>query len=262
MPALSIVVPMRNERQCVDSFFGKFESALAPMDSSWRVVVVDGDSTDGTPDAVRAFADRVPVEVIELGENRGLGGALEAGLLHVLEDPEVEAVVTMDGDDSHDPATIPTLVEALVAGNDVVVASRFEEGGREIGVARHRKLLSHAASRLLRTLFPVGDVKDYSSGFRAYRPEALRRVETRFGRLVAEDGFSCMMELLLKLRAVGVQASEVPLVLRYDLKRSDSKMDVGHTVRRYLAVMADHLGHSLGRDPGAATAEPTRGRAA
>ena len=250
MQNIVVVVPMRNERECVKPLFRKFESALPAVDASCRVVVVDGDSTDGTPDAVRAFSDRLPVEVLELGGDRGLGGALEAGLVRALEIPTLDAVVTMDGDDSHDPHTIPSMLSKLREGYDLVVASRFEEGGREVGVAGHRRALSHAASRLLRTLFPVGSVKDYSSGFRAYRIAALRRVQESFGRLVEERGFSCMMELLLKLRAVGVQAAEVPLVLRYDLKRSESKMDVLPTIRRYLAVMGRNLRHAPGRDPG------------
>lgn len=250
MPAVTIVVPVRNERECADELFGKFVTALPALPRSCRILVVDGQSTDGTPEAIRAFEDRLPLEVLELEENRGLGGALETGLLRAMEDPECRAVVTMDGDDSHDPDTIPSLLERLEQGHDLVVASRFEEGGREVGVAGYRKLLSHAASALLRTLFPVGTVKDYSSGFRAYRVAALERVRDRFGRLVEETGFSCMMELLLKLRAVGVSASEVPLVLRYDLKQSESKMDIGHTIVRYLAVMSDNLRHSPGRDPG------------
>lgn len=251
MAAVTVVIPMRNELASIDPLFVKFERLTSRLERTCRILVVDGDSTDGSPDAVRAFADRLPVEVMELDGDRGLGGALEAGLLRALEDPETEAIITMDGDDSHDPDTIPSILDGLAEGNDVVVASRFENGGREVGVAGHRKLLSHAASGLLRTLFPVGSVKDYSSGFRGYRPDALREVEARFDRLVQESGFSCMMELLLKLRALGVRAAEVPLVLRYDLKQTESKMDIGHTIRRYLAVMAGNLRHSPGRDPGA-----------
>jgi dolichol-phosphate mannosyltransferase len=92
----------------------------------------------------------------------------------------------------------------------------------------------------------VGTIKDYSSGYRAYRTEALQRLLRRSGRLVNESGFSCMMELLLNLRAAGARAAEVPLVLRYDLKRSESKMDVGHTIVRYLMVMGKHLGRVRG----------------
>lgn len=236
---LTVVIPVRNERECLPSLFEKFERAFAGYQGPFQILLVDGASTDGTPETAETYADRLPVEVLRLRENIGLGGALEVGLLRALADSDV--VVTMDGDDSHDPATIFQLLEKLREGYDVVVASRFEPGGAEIGVAGYRRLLSHTASAILRRLYPVGGIKDYSSGFRAYRTSALRRVQQEFGRLVNERGFSCMMELLLKLRAVGVRAAEVPLVLRYDLKHSESKMDVGRTVVRYLVVMARHL---------------------
>lgn len=244
MSTLSIVIPVRNERKSLPPLLDKFIVAEPRFPRPYRILVVDGVSTDGTPDVVRAYADRLPLEVLALSENLGLGGALEVGLLRALQRPGV--VVTMDGDDSHDPATIPALLAKLAQGYDVVVASRFEPGGEEVGVARHRKVLSHAASGLLRLLFPVGTIKDYSSGFRAYRTDALERVREYAGRLVQERGFSCMMELLLSLRAAGARAAEVPLVLRYDLKRSESKMDVGHTIVRYLLVMGKHLSRVRG----------------
>lgn len=236
---LAIVIPVRNERESIGALLTRFESAMAGFDRPYRIVAVDGVSTDGTAEIVESFGDRLPVEVLRLERNLGLGGALEEGLLAVLERAEV--IVTMDGDDSHDPATVHAMLGKLEEGFDLVVASRFEPGGAEIGVAGYRKLLSHSASGVLRFLFPVGSVKDYSSGFRAYRTEALERVRVRFGRLVAESGFSCMMELLLKLRATGARAAEVPLVLRYDLKLSPSKMNILHTIARYAVVIGKNL---------------------
>jgi dolichol-phosphate mannosyltransferase len=241
---LNIVIPVRNERESVGPLFEKFVSAMADYREPYRIVVVDGDSSDGTPEVIRGFADRLPVEVVELGRNIGLGGALEEGLLRALEDGDT--IITMDGDDSHDPHAIPAMLQKLDEGYDLVVASRFEPGGEEIGVAGYRKVLSHGASGLLRFLFPVGTVKDYSSGFRAYRASALHDAKQRYGRLVSESGFSCMMELLLKLRTLGVSASEVPLVLRYDLKQSDSKMDIGHTIGRYIVVIGKNLRFARG----------------
>ena len=231
---LAIVIPMRDERLSVQPLFERFVDAARRWDFPYRIIVVDGKSSDGTPDEIRKFEDRLPIEVLELQENLGLGGALEAGLQGALRVADV--VVTMDGDDSHDPHTIPALMARLDEGFDVVVASRFAPGGREIGVAAHRRLLSHTASGFLRLLFPVGSVQDYSSGFRAYRADGLRALAEE-GRLVRESGFACMLDLLLRLRARGCRAAEVPLVLRYDLKPSASKMDVPRTVVRYLALI-------------------------
>lgn len=236
---LSIVIPVRNERESITSLLDKFVSAMKDYAEKYRIIVVDGVSTDGTPDIAESFGDRLPMEVVRLKKNIGLGGALQTGLLEAMKTPGI--VITMDGDDSHDPATMHSMIAKLEQGYDLVVASRFEPGGEERGVAGYRKVLSHGASGLLRFLFPVGTIKDYSSGFRAYRTEALEQAKARYGTLVAESGFSCMMELLLKLRAMGIRASEVPLVLRYDLKQSDSKMNIFHTIVRYVLVIGKNL---------------------
>lgn len=236
---MTVVIPVRDEREAIASLFGRFEAAASSFPSPWLLLIVDGSSSDGTPEICESWEGRLPVRVMRLTENRGLGGALEAGLLGAMR--ETSTIVTMDGDDSHDPNTIPAMLAGIEAGADMVIASRFEPGGAEIGVAKHRKALSHTASAVLRLLFPVGAAKDYSSGFRAYRTSALEMVRERYGRLVEESGFSCMMELLLKLRGIGADVREVPLVLRYDLKPTESKMDIAHTIRRYLAVIGRNL---------------------
>ena len=232
---IAIVVPVRNESLSIRPLFERFVSAAQEWLEPYGLIVVDGNSSDGTVDQVRSFTSRLSIEIVELGEDVGLGGALEAGLQRAL--AQADVVVTMDGDDSHDPHMIPALLARLDEGYDVVVASRFAPGGQELGVAAHRKALSHAASAVLRLLFPVGIVQDYSSGFRAYRAEALRSL-ARQGRIVSETGFACMLDLLLRLRAQGARAAEVPLVLRYDRKPSESKMNVPRTVVRYLVLIA------------------------
>lgn len=246
MKSLTILIPVRNELEAIPPLFGRFVASASALPPDWKLLIVDGCSSDGTAELVETWADRLPVRVLRLTENRGLGGALEAGLLDAIEHATV--IVTMDGDDSHDPTTIPSMLRKIEAGADLVIASRFEPGGKEIGVAGYRKALSHGASGLLRALFPVGEAKDYSSGFRAYRSQALGRVREHYGRLVEESGFSCMLELLLKLRGIGADVREVPLVLRYDLKPTESKMDIGHTIRRYLVVIGRNL-PSVGRRP-------------
>jgi dolichol-phosphate mannosyltransferase len=242
MHRLTIVIPVRNERASVPPLFEKFGPALRDYEGSYRILVVDGFSSDGTVDSVRRYANGLPIEIVELSENLGIGGALAAGLAKALEDSE--AIVTMDGDDSHDPALIPTLLDVLEQGHDLVVASRFKGGGKEVGVSAPRRLMSHASSRLLRALFSMPGIKDYSSGFRAYRASTLRGLNSNLGELVEESGFACQLELLLKLRTIGASAAEVPLELRYDLKRTESKMNVPHTVGRYFVLIARYLGKS------------------
>lgn len=81
--------------------------------------------------------------------------------------------------------------------------------------------------------------RDYTCGYRAYRAGVLRRAMSAFGDgLIEERGFVCMAELLIKLARLGARVAEVPLVLRYDLKRSRGKARIIPTIARYLLLVA------------------------
>lgn len=239
-PKVLVVLPAYNEAESLPPLFARFAGSAAAV-AVHRILVVDDGSNDGTASIAEAAAGSLPVSVIRHPENRGLGAALQTGLLAAIGGADI--VITMDADDSHDPATIPLLVNRLLEGYDIVIASRFEDGGREIGVAAHRRLLSHSASAILSRVAGVDGARDYSCGFRAYRSSFLRRLIRDVGEanLVRETGFACMVEVLLKASARGARIAEVPLVLRYDRKQSASKIRVFRTIARYGVVLSRHL---------------------
>ncbi len=199
---LYIVVPVRNEAEHIGPLLEKIGPALGPYHAPYRVLVVDGDSDDGTAKVARRQIHRLPVDVLELREDAGLGGALLAGLRAVMSD--ADTIVTLYGDGSHDPANIFPMLGRLAEGYDVVIASRFAPAGRPGPLAR-------LGSRALRTLFPMGAVTDYTGGLRAYSVRALRRVKKKYGRPIGERGRAANLELLLRLRATGARAAEVPM---------------------------------------------------
>ncbi len=144
----------------------------------------------------------------------------------------------MDSDNSHPPELIPKLVDVLEDGADVVVASRFVPGAAEIGLTLRRKLLSRGASLVLRTLFPFKGVRDYSSGYRAYKLEGVKRAATIYGkRLIESSGFPVMTEIILKMGHLGLTIRESPLQLCYHLKQGQSKLKVVRTIFGYLRMM-------------------------
>ena len=156
-----------------------------------------------------------------------------------------DVIITMDADESHGPSLITRMLETINQGFDVVIASRFQPGSESHGVPLHRRILSSGASLVFRILFPTAGVKDFTCGYRAYRVSAVQRVLDTYGdNLFEYDGFQCMVDLLLKLRSIGASFSEVPFVLRYDLKKGQSKMRIVRTIMRTLElVIRRRLGH-------------------
>ena len=101
-----------------------------------------------------------------------------------------------------------------------------------------RRALSRGAAGLFRLALPLDGVHDFTSGYRAYRVSLLRRASGHYGeRLVEEQGFACMVELLLKLRHCRPVVVEVPLVLRYDRKQGASKLRLRRTILQYLRLL-------------------------
>ena len=258
---LSIVLPAYNEAHDLPDLLDRIGRTMTPYGKRYQIIVVDDGSDDETADVAEAMAPRLPVKVFRHGENGGLGRALRTGLLTAMQDSRF--VVTMDADNSHDPELIPLMIERLQLGHDVVVASRFQEGGQEVGVGLHRRALSHTASRVLRWVFPLKGVRDYSSGYRAYRAELLKDLVDEYGEdsFIEETGFACMLEALLKAGAREARMVEVPLVLRYDRKQGASKMRIFRTVRRYGVVIRGPLNGRLnGAEPAAGEIEIAHAR--
>ncbi|MEN8182068.1 MAG: glycosyltransferase, partial [Myxococcota bacterium] len=183
---------------------------------------------------------RMPVSLVTHRTNLGLGEATRTGLMSALESADSrDIIVTMDADNTHSPALIARMVRGIREGNDVVIASRFRPAARIKGVPLYRRFLSRGGSWMLRTIFPTHNVRDFTSGYRAYRAAILEQAFATYGRpFVAESGFACMLDILLKLRRLDAIMCEVPLILRYDFKYGLSKMMVLRTLSQTLRLIA------------------------
>src|SRR5436190_26000 len=122
---------------------------------------------------------------------------------------------------------IPSMVQRIMSGADLVIALRYRKGSTVIGLSLFRSVMSWGARILFQLMFPIRDVRDYTCGFRAYRASFLQRTFQIYGAsLVTEHSFACMAEILLKVSRLHPKTSEIPMTLRYDLKQGTSKMRV------------------------------------
>lgn len=232
-----VVLPAYNEAASLPPLLRRL--AVLAGDEDLTVWVVDDGSSDATADTARAGVPGLDVRLVRHRVNLGLGQAVHTGLRAVLAAASAEdVVVVMDADDTHDPALIPALRAAVGAGADVAICSRFVGGGDDATAPPLRRLLSRGAAFVFHTALGVEGVQDFTSGFRAYRVSLLDRAASHWGeRLIEEQGFACMVELLLKLRHCRPVITEVPLTLRYDRKQGASKLRLGRTLVQYLKLL-------------------------
>lgn len=237
-----IVLPAYNEAAGLPPLLEAIEGLGRRLAGSLavRVVVVDDGSSDGTGAVAQGFAGRIPLTVLVHPENRGLAAAIRTGLEHACREAAPEdVIVTMDADDTHDPAQVPDMLEEIGRGADIVIASRYERGAVQYGVPPHRVILSAGVGWLLRVRFGLPGVRDYSCGYRAYRAGLVRQAVAAYGpRLIESAGFVVMTELLVKLAGLRPRVVEVPLNLRYNRKAGRSKMPAARTILGYLRLVA------------------------
>lgn len=242
-----IGLPAYNEEIALPRLLARIESFSTTSPEPITVVLYDDGSTDATAAIARDWQQKLPLVILDGVVNKGLGAGLRALVDYAAVNAgDDDVLVIMDCDDTHDPQQIRQMLARLTDGADVVIGSRYVSGALVQGVPPLRRVTALGAAALFKSIHPVRGVWDYTCGYRAYRVGVLKKAARHYGdRLVAERGFACMVELLLKLNALGVRFAEIPLQLRYDQKPTATKMGVGSNIRRLLSLLVQWRLHGL-----------------
>jgi len=235
-----ILLPAYNEEDSLPKLLPKIACALAGHNQPYCIVVVDDGSIDCTPDLLEEYAQTLRVNVITHQINRGLGETERDGFEYIAAQCQPDdLIVRMDCDDTHDPEYVFALLEKINEGYEVVNTSRFRPGGGQLGVSAYRAVISWAANLFMRLAFHIPGIRDYSCGFRAYRGKVIQDAICVFGNNFIQLrglGFTSTLEMIVKLHLLGCRFAEVPFVLRYDQKKSSSKMVSSVTALGYLIM--------------------------
>jgi dolichol-phosphate mannosyltransferase len=208
----TICLPTYNEAENLERMI----RALEPVGA--RVLVID----DGSPDGTGAIADRLAteldwVDVLHRERKEGLGPAYLAGFRRVLADG-AELVLEMDCDFSHDPADVPRLIQAAEDGADLVLGSRYVDGGKVGNWGVVRRGISLGASLYTRAL--LMPVHDPTGGFKCFRRRVLETIDLD---AVATRGYAFQIELTYRALRKGFRVVEVPITF-IDREAGHSKM--------------------------------------
>ena len=210
-----VVIPTYNESENIERMLRRIHECLPGA----GVLVVDDGSPDGTAEIVKKVAAELSdINVLERSSKSGLGSAYRAGFAWGLE-RGYDACVEIDADFSHDPAALPTLIAPLSEGVDVVIGSRYVEGGSIPNWAWHRHLLSRGGNLYASGVLGLG-VSDSTAGYRCYSAGILRRLD--LDRIRAE-GYGFQIEMTYRARQFGAVITEVPIKF-VDREAGESKM--------------------------------------
>jgi glycosyltransferase involved in cell wall biosynthesis len=163
------------------------------------------------------IAEKLGARVIRHESNKGKGEAFRS-LFSACREIGVEVMVTLDGDDQHDPADIPALLAPIMRGEaDVVIGARFHDNNK--GIPSYRK----AGNKLLNAV-TVNGISDTQSGFRAYDKKAVEILRP------SESGMGVDSEILMDASRHDLRLVEVPISVRYGIGKTSTHNPIYHTV--------------------------------
>jgi dolichol-phosphate mannosyltransferase len=197
-----IVVPTYNERENLPPLLDRIFEVVPDV----TVLVVDDNSPDGTGKLADERAAVDPrVQVLHRAGKEGLGKAYLAGFQWALA-RDFTHVFEMDADFSHDPATLPRFLEAARTA-DLVLGSRWVEGGGTVGWPVQRRLLSKCGSLYARTVLGV-DIRDLTGGFKCFNRRVLQAIDLD---TVQTRGYGFQIELTFRALRQGFKVVEIPI---------------------------------------------------
>ncbi len=211
---LSIVVPTYNERENVPVLVERLRRMLGHV--AWEIIVVDDDSPDGTATVVKDLAAADPrVRCIRRVGRRGLSGACIEGILS----SSAPLVAVMDADLQHDEALLPAMLAEIHDGADLVVGSRYVDGGSSAsGLSSFRQWGSEVATNLAKRVLGV-TLSDPMSGFFMIRRERVEAVADDLSR----EGFKILLDIV-SAQDEPLRITELPFEFR-SRNAGESKLD-------------------------------------
>ena len=233
MNSALVIIPTYNEAENL----GPITSAVLAAEPRVDILVVDDNSPDGTGDLADALAKKEPrVKVLHREKKEGLGKAYLHAFRWAL-DAGYQFIIEMDADFSHDPKYLPVLLNEAISGTDLVLGSRYVDGGGTENWGVARKLISRGGSLYARTILGVR-VRDVTAGFICWRRRALEAIDLD---AVRSNGYSFQIEMKYRAIRAGLELVETPIVF-VDRRVGQSKMSRAIFVEALAMVWKLRLG--------------------
>ena len=215
LPQLSLVIPTYNERENIRPLVAAVGRALHSI--AWEMIVVDDDSPDRTFDEVRDVAREEPrVRCLRRIGRRGLSSAVIEGALAA----NADVVAVMDADFQHDESILPKMFALMQSeAADIVVGSRYTEGGSVGDWGKERQRMSDMATRISQLLVK-SQTTDPMSGFFMVRQNVIARSVYDY----SQQGYKVLLDILSSA-VQPLRVRDVPYVFR-NRRQGESKISL------------------------------------
>lgn len=230
---ISIVIPTYNERKNLPVLIDRLIIAFKENKLKGNIIVVDDGSPDGTGDMADEISKKLQnLYVLHRHGKLGIGSAYIAGFEYAIEKISSDIIFTMDSDLSHDPDCIPNFIDLCSKGYDVVVGSRYIEGGGIENWPFYRRYMSRGANLLASTILGV-NVHDMTTGYRCYKKKVILSIDFK---TIKSNGYSFLEEILYRCIQKNFTIGETPIIFT-DRKYGNSKLSHSEMFKFLLTIL-------------------------
>lgn len=197
---ISIIVPVLNEGPNISAFLYSLESAVK---NEHEVIIVYDFDNDDTITVIKKLKNKIPnVKLVKNAWGGGLINAVKTGFMESLG----EFIVVMPADLADDPETINKMYQLAKRGFDIVCATRYSKGGKQVGGRFIKTILSKVAGLTTPILLGI-PTSDLTNGYKMYRRQVLKRI-----KIQSQGGWEFAMEILIKAYLLGYKITETPSI--------------------------------------------------
>ncbi len=221
---LAVNIPTYNERENIDEIIKKILAVGKKLPGiDLHVLVSDSHSPDGTGQIVKKISKINPkVHYLDVKE-RGLGVGLVKGHRYAIDRLRADILAQMDGDLSHDPATLPIMIDYVRKGYDLVNGSRLIRGGRNL-LGWHRRLFTRGSAAYCKLSWGTFHLTEYTNSYRVFTKNLFEKIDFKTIPWKSKT-YIIQPSFLYAAIKVGAKIKEVPITFE-DRKKGYSKAKI------------------------------------
>jgi len=225
-----VIIPTFNESENITNIINELK--IFDLD----ILIVDDNSPDKTSQIVKKLMIKnKKIKILERPRKLGLGSAYRDGFRYCIEN-DYENLIQMDADFSHRIEDLKNML-TFINSYEVIIGSRYVDGGGSIGWSRIRKILSKVAN-IYAKIITKSNIYDMTSGFRIYSRNALEKIEYDKTK---SDGYSFQIEMSVRANNQKLKIKEVPIVFN-ERREGESKMNLKIIIEALFIVFKLRLG--------------------